>query len=73
MLRWAVHHITWFIIRIVVTAACIFTVNNVIAEEGYRVAYMDLSICTACLIVLMRFWLPKSYDKKDPKEPSWGG
>lgn len=73
MIRWAVHHITWFAIRLAVTAACIFTVNNVIAEEGYRVAYKDLSLCAACLIVMMRFWLPRPYEKKETKESSWGG
>jgi len=72
MFRWALHHLVWFSIRIVVTLACVWTVNNVIAYEGYRVEYRDLLICAACLIVLMRFWMPRPYEKKkETKETTW--
>lgn len=70
MIQWAAHHAGWFLIRVVVTLACIWTVNNVIAEEGYRVAYTDLTICAVALIVLMRFWMPRPYVKEDPNGQS---
>jgi predicted MFS family arabinose efflux permease len=71
MIRWAAHHIGWLAIRIAVTLACCWTVNNVIAEEGYRVAFYDLLIVAACLIVLMRFWMPRPYEKKVHKETTF--
>jgi hypothetical protein len=74
MLRWALYHTIWFIVRCAVTLACVWTVNGVIAYEGYRVEFRDLLICAVALIVLMRFWMPRPYEKKkDKPETSWGG
>lgn len=71
MFKWVLHHVGWFTVRCVVTLACVWTVSNVIAYEGYRVAYKDLLICAVCLIVLMRFWMPRPYEKKKEKETTW--
>lgn len=73
MLRWALHHIAWFLIRCAVTFACLWTIQNVIHREGYYVEFDTLLVCAACLIVGMRFWMPISFDKKEAKETTWGG
>jgi len=72
MWRWVLHHTWWFIVRIVVTLACVYTVNGVIQHEGYRVEFHNLLIVAVCLIVLMRFWMPRPLEKKkENKETTW--
>jgi uncharacterized membrane protein len=65
MIRWAAHHIGWFVIRIGVTLASILTIQHVIAQEGYRVETHDLIVCAVCLIIVNRLWLPKEYRLKE--------
>jgi hypothetical protein len=72
MLRWVSLHIGWFFIRVVVTLACVWTTDNVIQREGYRVDIKDLFIVAVCLIVMMRFWMPRPFPKeKENKETTW--
>lgn len=63
MLRWIINNIVWFSIRLVVTLACIFTIQNVIHQEGYLIPYKILLVGAICLIVGVRLWMP-SQDKK---------
>lgn len=67
MIRWVLSHIVWFTIRVAVTLACIWTLQNVIHHEGYYIPYGILLIGAVCLIVGVRMWMP-SY-----KENNHGG
>jgi predicted nucleic acid-binding protein len=72
MIKWAAHHILWFIIRMIATLACCYTINGLMIKEGYRIDIKDLLIAAACIVVFMRFWLPKPYNqKKLDKETLW--
>lgn len=64
MIQWALRHIVWFTIRVVVTLACIWTLQNVIHREGYLVPYSTLLVGAVCLIVGVRMWMP-SYKEND--------
>jgi hypothetical protein len=76
MIAWAMKHIGWFIIRLVVTLACMFTIKNAAHHEGYYIDYNVLLVCTVCLIIGVRFWMPTcrcNQHKQSNKETTWGG
>lgn len=58
MIQWALHRIGWFTIRIAVTLACIWTIQNVIHTEGYLIPFKVLLVGAVCLIVGVRMWMP---------------
>ncbi len=54
MLRW----FGWTLIRLLVTFACIFTVQNIIHQEGYLISLPILLAASAAVIVGVRIWMP---------------
>jgi hypothetical protein len=59
MKTWFLERLFWFGARILVTLACCVTVQNIIAEEGYRCELKSIVLAAACVIVAVRFWMPK--------------
>lgn len=49
----------WYTIRIVVTLACVWTIQNVIHKEGYYIKFDTLLIVAVCVIIGVRFWMPR--------------
>lgn len=58
MLQWAIKHIGWLAIRITVTLAGVWTMQNLIHKEGYLIDFRILLVGAICLIVMVRFWMP---------------
>lgn len=73
MIRWVLQNIVWFIIRLVVTAACLFTVKNVAHTNGYYISYDVLVVNAVCIIVAIRMWMPLCKEKQINKDTTWGG
>ncbi len=48
----------WFGIRLLVTAACIFTIKNLAHMQGYHIEYNMLIVSALCLIVGLKVWFP---------------
>lgn len=73
MFRWALGHIVWLVIRVVVTLVCCLTIKSVVHTEGYYLDLKVLLVSAACLIVGVRFWMPRcDCNKKSPQETTWG-
>lgn len=58
MWKWAAHHVFWFITRVVITLAGVFTIQNLIHREGYSIDFHILLVGAICLIVCVRLWMP---------------
>lgn len=58
MFSWALHKIGWFMLRVAVTLACMWTIKNVAHHEGYYIDYHVLVVSAVCLIVGVRMWMP---------------
>lgn len=71
MLAWMAHWILWFMIRAAVTLVCVYTVQNLIHQEGYRVEFGTLLLASICAIIAIRMWMPSSCkeDKQIPNRP----
>jgi hypothetical protein len=52
--------IGWYCIRIVVTLAVVWSLQNVIHNDGYHVEFNTLLICAVLVIIGVRFWMPRS-------------
>lgn len=59
------HTIGWYAIRIVVTLAVVWTIQNVIHKDGYYVNFDTLLICAILVIIGVRFWMPRQYKGLD--------
>jgi len=59
MIGWVARHLLWWAIRLGVTLAACVTLQNVIHGEGYRVELWTLLVAAACVIVTVRFWMPR--------------
>lgn len=71
MIRWALSHILWFTIRCVITLACLFTLQHVLQEEGYRVEGESLLMVAVIFVVGVKLWAPNHKVKEDKKETTW--
>jgi hypothetical protein len=58
MIAWMAHWIVWFTVRAAITLVCIWTVQNLIHQEGYRVEFSTLLLASICAIVAIRMWMP---------------
>jgi hypothetical protein len=59
--------IGWYCIRIVVTLAVVWTIQNVIHKDGYYVNFDTLLICAVLVIVGVRFWMPRQHKGLEEK------
>ena len=59
--------IGWNAARVVVTLVALVTIQNVIAQEGYRVEFHDLLIVAICAIISIRIWMPSHKCEKEFK------
>ena len=73
MIVWALKHIVWLVIRIVVTLVCMLTIKNVAHTQGYYISYEVLLVSAVCLIVGIRVWIPTCKDKETNKDTTWSG
>ena len=74
MLSWIGRHIVWFIIRCVVTLACMWTVQNILHQEGYYISFQTLLTGGVAIIVAVRFWMPRATpDNPTTTETTWVG
>lgn len=48
----------WFLIRVLITLACVFTVWNIIHAEGYLISFPTMLAGAVATIVGVRFWMP---------------
>jgi hypothetical protein len=56
MIAWASRWLIWIAIRLAVTGACIFTIQSVLASEGFRTETRSLLIIAGCMIIAIRVW-----------------
>jgi len=63
MLEWMTSWIWWLGWRSAITFACMFTIQNVIHQEGYRIAWSTMMVASVCAIIGIRIWMP-SYKKE---------
>jgi uncharacterized membrane protein len=70
MIAWMARWVVWFAIRVVVTLACIYSIQNIIHQEGYRVEFTTLLLASICAIIAIRMWMPssKESEKINPSE-----
>jgi len=70
MIQWAIHRVWWFLVRVAVTLACIWTIQNLIHTEGYYIPFHILLVGAICLILGVRIWMPAQKDT-GPKETTF--
>lgn len=58
MLGWMMGWVWWFTWRLAVSAACLFTIQNVIHQEGYYIENRVLLVAGICVVVGVRIWMP---------------
>jgi hypothetical protein len=58
MFQWAAFWIWWFGWRCAVTLTCMYTIQNVVHQEGYFISWETLFASTLCAIVGIRIWMP---------------
>lgn len=64
MTNYILSRIWWFGWRVVVTAMCIVTVQNIIhLSEGYLIPFNVLAAGAVALIVGVRVWMPSPIQK----------
>lgn len=74
MLSWIARNILWFMTRCVVTLACMWTIQNIMHQEGYHIAFQNILYGGVAVIVAVRFWMPRTVpDKSANKEITWVG
>ncbi len=56
MLNWAFN----YLIKIIITVACGFTLQSVSHKEGYTIPLSTIIISSLLLILMIRIWAPKS-------------
>lgn len=50
--------IGWLTIRVLVTLACVWTIQNIIYRDGYHVEFKTLIVAAIVIIVGVRMWMP---------------
>jgi hypothetical protein len=63
MIQWMAYWLWWLGWRSALTGACMYTLQNVIHQEGYRIDWQTMFIGTLCAIVGLRFWMPSCKEK----------
>lgn len=51
--------IGWYAIRVIITLAGVWTIQNVIHRDGYYVRFDTLLIAAVVIIIGVRFWMPR--------------
>jgi hypothetical protein len=70
MIAWMAHWVMWFALRAVVTLVCIYSIQNLIHQEGYRVEFSTLLLASICAIVAIRMWMPSYHKESEKLNPS---
>jgi len=65
MLGWMTYWFWWLFWRLIVSGVCLFTIQNVIHQEGYYIETKTLLIAGACAILGIRIWMPSTKYNKD--------
>lgn len=65
MLGWMIGWVWWFAWRLAVSGVCLWTIQNVIHQEGYYIEFRTLLVTGVCAVVGIRFWMPSSKSTKD--------
>lgn len=60
MIGWMAYWIWWIVWRSAITLACMFTIQNVIHQEGYYIESRTLFVATVCAILGIRVWMPSA-------------
>lgn len=68
MIEWAAGWIWWFTWRLLVSGLCLWTIQNVVHQEGYFIETKVLVIAGACAILGIRIWMPFSKESKQREE-----
>lgn len=70
MIRWAISHVVWFVIRCAVTLACLYTLQHVMVDEGYRVENKSLLMVAVVFVIGVKTWtwVP---GKEEKTETTW--
>lgn len=72
MLAWAIRWIVWFVVRLMCSLACLFTIQFMVKEQGYYIPTKTLMVVGALLIVGVRVWMNAPSLKNNEKDISWG-
>jgi hypothetical protein len=58
MIGWMASWVWWISWRLAASLACLWTIQNVIHQEGYFIEYRTLLVAGICIIVGVRIWMP---------------
>jgi len=58
MIGWMAYWVWWFTWRAAISLACLYTIQNVIHQEGYYIEWKTLVVSGICVILGVRFWMP---------------
>jgi hypothetical protein len=64
MVVWMMERLWWYAWRLAVSGVCLWTIQNVIHQEGYYIETKTLLVAGACAILGIRIWMPSA---KQPK------
>jgi hypothetical protein len=65
MIGWMTGWVWWFTWRTAVSLACMWTIQNVIHQEGYYIDFHVLLVAGVCAVVGIRVWMPSARETKD--------
>jgi hypothetical protein len=65
MIAWASRWLVWIFIRLLITGACIFTIQSALTSEGFRIETKSLLVIAACVILAIRFWSSNPNKEKE--------
>ena len=65
MFGWMMSWVWWFTWRLAVSLACLFTIHNVVHQEGYYIEYRTLLVAGVCAVLGIRVWMPSAKETKD--------
>jgi hypothetical protein len=68
MVAWMMERVWWFAWRLAVSGVCLWTIQNVIHQEGYYVETKTLLVAGACAILGIRIWMPSAKQPKSLEE-----
>lgn len=69
MLQWMLYWVWWIGWRIVVSLACMYTLQHLMHEEGYYVSMTNMLSMGAVMVVAIRIWSaqPNREEKHDAR------
>lgn len=68
MIGWMAYWVWWIVWRLAVSLVCLYTIQNVIHQEGYYVEYPTLLVSGFCAVVGVRIWMPSAKQTKSLQE-----